>query len=58
MLVQVLFIGLLSHMLGATKAKIKIEPRVILGETIHWTGLLDWNTGLTNFWFLQRLWFA
>ena len=43
----------LSHILGATKAKIKIEPRVILGVTIHWTGLLDWNTEVTYFWFYR-----
>ena len=28
----------------------------IKGVTIQWTGLLDWNTGLTYFWFLHILW--
>ena len=42
-----------------------------MGVSIHWTGLLDWNTGLdywtgildwttglTYFWFLHMLWLA
>jgi len=26
-----------------------------VGVTNHWTGLLDWNTGLAYFWFLHIL---
>ena len=26
-----------------------------MGVTIQWTGLLDWTTGLTYFWFLHIL---
>jgi len=29
-----------------------ISTEALVGRYKHWTGLLEWNTGLTYFWFL------